>query len=339
MKIDLRSDTFTTPTPGMLERMFKTSVGDDVFGEDPTVNQLEHKMAAMFQKEAAVFCPSGTMTNQIAIKVHTQPQDQVICDQRSHVYNYEGGGMAFNSLVSAKLIDGDRGRINATQVSSSLNPDDQHFPVSKLVVVENTVNKGGGSYYQIEEVRRIQEVAKNNDLRMHLDGARLFNALAETGESTGEWGALFDTISICLSKGLGAPVGSVLIGSKKCITQARRVRKVLGGAMRQAGFLAAAGLYALDNHQELLVADNQRARVLGTILEAQSYVSKVHPVDTNILIFELDQLAPQHFLNKLSEHDVLALPFGGQEIRMVTHLGVDDAMLDRFEEVMKNMKL
>ncbi len=337
--MDLRSDTFTFPTTGMLEFMFKAPVGDDVFGEDPSVNQLEQKMAQLVQMEAALFCPSGTMTNQIAIKVNTQPQDQVICDQRSHVYNYEGGGMAFNSGVSAKLVDGDRGRFTKEDVLACLNPDDPHFPVSRLVVIENTVNKGGGSYYQLNDVQGIRQVALQHGLRMHLDGARLFNALAETGESPEAWGQQFDTISICLSKGLGAPVGSVLLGKAEDIKKARRVRKVLGGGMRQAGYLAAAGLYAIDHHRELLAEDNRRARHLGGVVGDLPYVSKLHPVDTNIVILELEGVTPEDFLKKLNEKKILALPFGGQQVRMVTHLGITDDMVDYFVDTVRHLTL
>ncbi len=338
-KVDLRSDTFTLPTREMKHYMFDAPVGDDVFGEDPSVNRLEEKVANMFGKEAALFCPSGTMTNQIAVRINTQPQDQVICDQRSHLFNYESGGMASNSGVSARLINGDRGRISSSQVRSSLNPDDPHFPLSKLVVIENTVNKGGGSYYQLAGIASIHKVAREHRLRMHLDGARLFNALVETGETTVDWGHYFDTISICLSKGLGAPVGSVLAGDALDIKQARRVRKVFGGGMRQAGFLAAAGIFALDHHIDRLKTDNLHASRLGEILSARPFVSNVHAVDTNIVIFEMDQIPVQTILDQLAENNILALPFGGQEVRMVTHLGVTENMVDYFETVIKGLKL
>lgn len=339
MKIDLRSDTFTVPTPSMLEFMFQAPVGDDVFGEDPSVNTLEEKIAGLFAMDAALFCPSGTMSNQIAVRVNTEPQDQVICDQRSHVYNYEGGGMAFNSLVTAKLVNGDRGRLSPQQILDCINPDDVHFPITKLVVLENTVNKGGGSYYTLQDVQAIREVAQAHHLRMHLDGARLFNALAETGESPAQWGALFDTISICLSKGLGAPVGSLLLGDRELIHKARRVRKVLGGGMRQAGYMAAAGIYALDHNISGLCEDNRRARELGQIVSSQSYVSRLHPVDTNILIFELDGVSPKTLLQQLAAENILALPFGGREVRMVTHLGITDEMVNRFDSVIRKIKL
>lgn len=338
--MDLRSDTVTKPSPGMLEYMFQAEVGDDVFNEDPTVMALENKVATMFGKEAALFCPSGTMTNQIAVRINTSPQDQVICDRRSHIYNYEGGGLAFNSLVSVRLVDGDRGRITAQDVKDNINPDDIHFPVTKLVVLENTVNKGGGSYYSIPQVIEIKEVAIQNNLKMHLDGARLFNALTETGESPADWGSYFQTISICLSKGLGAPVGSVLVGDQVTMATAKRVRKVLGGGMRQAGYLAAAGLYALDHHIKTLVDDHRRARALGDIVSNLQFVKNVHTVDTNIVIFELNNhITPNQLLEKLAEENIRALPFGGQEIRMVTHREITDGMVDRFSDVLGKLRI
>jgi threonine aldolase len=280
------------------------------------------------------------MTNQIAVRVNTSPQDEVICDRRSHVYNYEGGGLAYNSLVSARLLDGDRGRISATDVSANINPDNIHFPVTRLVLLENTVNKGGGSYYQLSQVKEIRQVALNYNLRMHLDGARLFNALAVTGESPADWGRQFDTISICLSKGLGAPVGSVLTGDRDIIDRAKRVRKVLGGGMRQSGYLAAAGIYALDHHMDDLAVDNRRASALGDMLNELPFVKTVHPVDTNIVILELEPaVMPQEFLDKLAAEGIRALSFGGQLIRLVTHREITDDMLDQFYQVVKSMDL
>lgn len=334
----MRSDTVVKPSQEMLEAMFEAEVGDDVFDEDPTVKALEAKVAGLFGKESALFCPSGTMTNQIAVRVNTRPQDEVICDRKSHVYNYEGGGMAFNSQVSVRLVDGDRGRFTAQDVLSNINPENIHFPVTKLVVVENTVNKGGGSYYALPQVAEIRRVSLDYNLRMHLDGARLFNALVETGEDPQDWGAQFDTVSICLSKGLGAPVGSVLCGNQKDMALAKRTRKVLGGGMRQAGYLAAAGLYALEHHVKPLRDDNRRARALGEVLRASSVVKKVHPVDTNIVIFELqDHLGTDELLGKLRDQGIYALPFDPQEIRMVTHREITDDMVDRFSEVIKKL--
>jgi threonine aldolase len=335
MQINLISDTVTKPTAGMLQAMMQAEVGDDVFGEDPTVNALEEKVAAMFGKEAAVFCPSGTMTNQIAIKVHTQPLDEVICDEYSHVYQYEVGGYAFNSGVGINLIRGSQGKINAAQIEAAIKPVRDWLPLSRLVVLENTCNKGGGSYYTLDEIRPIRQVCLEHGLALHLDGARLFNALVETGESTQAVGGLFDSISICLSKGLGAPVGSVLIGSTDFIRRARRVRKALGGGMRQAGFLAAAGIYALDYQVERLKEDNERAKLIGQVLQNMPYVADVRPVKTNILIFDLQPpLTADAFSQQLAEYGIKAYPFGPQTMRFVTHLDFTEQMLQRVLEVL-----
>ena len=275
LTIDLRSDTLTQPTAGMRDAMFSAPLGDDVFGEDPTVNTLETKIAVLFGMEAALFCPSGTMTNQIAIRLHTGPQKEVICHQYSHIYLYEGGGIMANSMASVKLLTGDLGKITASQVAESINPDDVHAPETTLVSLENTMNKGGGSIYTLDEIAPIHALCKEKGIKLHLDGARLFNALVETGESPADWGAQFDTISICLSKGLGCPIGSVLLGTKVDIKRAKKVRKVFGGGMRQAGFLAAAGIYALDHQVERLKEDHHRARVLGQFLVQAPHVAEV----------------------------------------------------------------
>ncbi len=338
MQINLISDTVTKPTAGMLQAMMQAEVGDDVFGEDPTVNALEGKVAAMFGQEAAVFCPSGTMTNQIAIKVHTQPLDEVICDEYSHVYQYEVGGYAFNSGVGINLIRGSQGKINAAQVEAAIKPVHDWLPLSRLVVLENTCNKGGGSYYTLDEIRPIRQVCLEQGLSLHLDGARLFNALVETGEPTQAVGELFDSISICLSKGLGAPVGSVLIGSADFIRRARRVRKALGGGMRQAGFLAAAGIYALDHQVERLKEDNERAKLIGQVLQRMPYVTDVRPVKTNILIFDLQPpLTADAFSRQLAEYGIQAYPFGPQTMRFVTHLDFTEQMLRRVLEVLPKL--
>ena len=333
--IELRSDTFTKPSPAMLEAMMTAEVGDDVFGEDPTVSALEAQLAEMLGMEAGLFCPSGTMTNQIAIRVHTQPQDDVICDQYSHVYLYEGGGMMANSGVSVSLLTGDRGRISAGQVESAIKPDDVHAPLSKLVSVENTMNKGGGSYYDFNEFLKIREVVNRHQLKFHLDGARLFNALVENNDEMRAYGNVFDTISICLSKGLGAPIGSVLLSNKDLIKRARRVRKVFGGGMRQAGYLAAAGIYALDNNVAKLKEDNERARTIGKELENCSFVNNVMPIDTNILIFSVDDV--QDILTKLKEKGILGIAFGPNQIRFVTHLDFTDEMLEETILVLRKM--
>lgn len=336
--VDLRSDTITKPSKEMLEFMFSAKVGDDVFGDDPTVIELEEKAANMFDQEAALYCPSGTMTNQIAIKVHTKPGDEVICDESSHVYRYEGGGIAFNSGSSVRLINGDRGRITSEQVLQNINPDDPHFPVTRLVVAENTSNRGGGSCYNYNELKRISKACKDNNLTFHLDGARLFNALEVTGTSTRDIGSVFDSISICLSKGLGAPVGSLLIGNKDFVKQARRVRKVFGGGMRQAGYLAAAGIYALDNNIKRLKEDHNKARVIGSVLQSCSFVKEVLPIETNIIVFKLkDNYKDTDFLEVLKSNKVLAVGFGPQTIRMVTHLDFTDDMLEELPRVLKSV--
>jgi threonine aldolase len=335
---DFRSDTVTRPTPGMLEAMFRAKVGDDVFEDDPTVNHLEEKAAAMFGKEAALFCASGTMTNQIAIKIHTRPGDEVICEKNAHVYAFEGGGIAFNSGASVRLIDGDRGRINALQVENCINADNVHFPVSSLVAVENTANRGGGSIYNFADIQDIRLLCNTHNLGLHLDGARLFNALVETGESPKQYGDVFDTISICLSKGLGAPVGSLLLGTKAMIKKARRVRKVMGGGWRQAGYLAAAGVYALDHHISRLKEDHDRAAKLHEVLSRMDYVAELMPQETNIVIFKLNErISDIDFLKKLEAENIRISGMGKQSVRIVTHLDIDDEMIDRTIQVMESL--
>jgi threonine aldolase len=322
----------------MLEAMMNAEVGDDVFQADPSVNALEAKAAQMFGKEAALYCPSGTMTNQIAIKVHTQPLDEVICDHYSHVYQYETGGYAFNSGVAMNLIEGKNGKITADQIAAAIKPVYDWLPISKLVVLENTCNKGGGSFYTLDEIKPIQQVCQERGLKLHLDGARLFNALVETKESTQDVGAHFDSISICLSKGLGAPVGSLLIGDQEFIRQARRFRKVMGGGMRQAGFLAAAANYALDHQVERLKTDNDRAKKIGALLETLPYVANVRPVASNIVIFDLKgELMAEEYLEKLKAKGILASPFGPQTIRFVTHLDVTESMIEQVLETLPSL--
>jgi threonine aldolase len=330
MIIDLRSDTLTKPTAGMRDAMFSAPVGDDVFGEDPMVNALEEKISKLFGMEAGLFCPSGTMTNQIAIRLHTRIQTEVICHKYSHIYLYEGGGIMANSLASVKLLDGDLGKITAAQIAASINPDDVHAPETTLVSLENTMNKGGGSIYTLDEIKPIHDLCNAKGLKLHLDGARLFNALVETGENPADWGAQFHTISICLSKGLGCPVGSVLIGTKADIKRARKVRKSFGGGMRQAGFLAAAGIYALDNQVERLKEDHTRARKLGEMLRGLSIVSEVLPVATNIVIARLEGVSPEDFMSKLAAKDIKSVKFGPDLVRFVTHHDFGDEKLEEF---------
>ena len=336
--IDLRSDTVTRPSPEMLQSMMKAEVGDDVFGDDPTVIELERKAASMFGMESALFCTSGTLTNQIAIKAHTRPGDEVICDQTSHVYKYEGGGIGFNSGCSVRLLYGDRGRFTPGQVLENINPDNEHYPVSRLVVAENTCNKGGGSYYYLEELQKISATCRNAGLAFHLDGARLFNALVETGDFPLDYGKTFDSISICLSKGLGAPVGSLLLGNNDFIRLGRRIRKVFGGGMRQAGYLAAAGIYSLDHNIPRLKEDHRRASEIADVLKDQPYVSNVLPVETNIIVFDLDGRDENDFLEVLKKKGILAIGFGPGTVRMVTHLDVDDRMIEKVKETLVKIR-
>ncbi len=337
--IDYRSDTVTKPTQEMLAAMIAAKVGDDVFGEDPTVNHLESISAEMFGMEAGLFCPSGTMTNQIAIKVHTQSGDEVICDFLSHIYQYEGGGIAVNSGCSVRLLNGDRGRIAAEQVKYAINnSEDVHKPISRLVSLENTANRGGGSCYDFEEFRNIRKVCKENNLAFHLDGARLFNAIVAKKESPKQYGEVFDTISICLSKGLGIPVGSVLLGPKDFIKKARRVRKVFGGGMRQAGILAAAGIYALQNNIERLEQDHLHARQIAEALIKKDFTGEIFPVETNILIFEIKgRLTAQQFVEKMREQEVMMFTISPTHVRIVTHLDISPEMVERTIELIKNL--
>jgi threonine aldolase len=340
MRIDLRSDTVTKPTPGMLDAMMHAKVGDDVFGEDPTIVALENRLADMFGMEAGLYCPSGTMTNQIAIKAHTQPLDEIICDQLAHIYNYETGGWAFHSGVSIKLIQTERGIIQANQVAPCVQPDQDWLPNSRLLCIENTVNRGGGSVYTLEEMKSLKEVCKNHQLIYHLDGARIFNAIVASDYSTSDLHGIFDSISICLSKGLGAPVGSVLVGSKEFIKKSRKIRKVFGGGMRQAGFMAAAGIYAIEHHVERMKEDHRRAKDVSEMLSALPYVASVMNVETNIIIFSLEHLeATKAFIAFLAQHDIHAVPFGASSVRFVTHLDFTEEMLIRLQEVLKKFSL
>ena len=319
--IDFRSDTVTKPTPAMLQAMQQAEVGDDVFGDDLTILALESKAAKMFGKEAALFCASGTMTNQIAIKIHTQPSNEVICAEDSHIYKYEGGGRAFNSGVQAKVLKADRGRLNANQVLQAINADDIHFPKTSLVSLENTHNRGGGSVYTLSDIKAIKQVCEQHHLPLHLDGARIFNALVTSGISAADMGQQFDSISVCLSKGLGCPVGSLLLGTSVFIKQAKRVRKILGGGWRQAGYLAAAGIYALEHHIERLADDHLKAKEIEKQLQTLAWVENILPVETNIVIFNI---AAKHnadeVLAHLLSHQIKASKTGPQSIRFVTHI-------------------
>ncbi|WMI64719.1 GntG family PLP-dependent aldolase [Aestuariibaculum sp. YM273] len=336
MKIDLRSDTVTKPSKDMLEAMMQAQVGDDVFREDETMNILEKRIADMFGKEQALFFPSGTMANQTAIKLHTNPGEQVICDKYAHIYNYESGGASFNSGVSCKLIDGNRGMFTADQVVEAINPDAYYYAKTSLVEVENTTNKGGGACWDYQELLKIKEVCNTHNFGFHLDGARLWHALVAKNETPKQYGDVFDTISVCLSKGLGCPVGSVLVGDADIMKEALRVRKIFGGNMRQVGYLAAAGLYALDNNINRLAEDHKKAKELGEALGKLSAVKSVEAIETNIVIFELHADVDENaFLNKLEENNIHIIGMGGGKLRMVTHLDYTNSMHEKVLECLQ----
>lgn len=337
MIVELRSDTFTKPTPGMLQAMANAETGDDVFSEDPSVNKLENMAAEYFGMQAALYCPTGTMSNQVAIKVHTQPGDEVICDRSAHVFLYEGGGIAFNSGSQVRLLEGDRGRIHASQVAEAVNnPNDVHKATTSLVCLENTCNRGGGSCYNLKEIESIRGVCDERGLKLHLDGARLFNALVATGQDAKEYGRLFHSISVCLNKGMGCPMGSMLLGTKEFIRKARRIRKVLGGGMRQAGYMAACGIYALENHIDRLAIDHDHANRLAEALASSSFAAKVHPVETNIIVFDVPEGTKSETIAKQFEGvNIRVMAIAPTQIRMVTHLDVTSEMIDYVVDFIK----
>jgi threonine aldolase len=339
-KIDFRSDTVTKPSAQMLDAMLNAEVGDDVYGEDQTVNELEQKLSKMFGMEAGLFCPSGTMSNQIAIKCFTKPLDEVICDQTAHVYRYEGGGIAFNSAASVRLLYGEQGILTPELIAPEINDDNIHFPHTSLVVLENTVNKGGGKCYTLQQIAKVHQLCKEKSIALHLDGARIFNALVATGDKAADYGQYFDGISVCLSKGLGAPVGSVLLGSKDTIKYAKRVRKALGGGMRQAGFLAAAGIYALENNIERLAVDHQNAKIIAETLTNQYYVSKVVAPETNIILFDVAaEFSVTAVIAALAAKDILCSATSNSTIRFVTHLDISPVMMEKTVNVLSRLKL
>tara|TARA_B100001287_G_scaffold99049_1_gene83302 strand:+ start:27091 stop:28101 length:1011 start_codon:yes stop_codon:yes gene_type:complete len=334
--IDLRSDTVTKPTKEMKEFMMNAELGDDVFQDDPTVIDFENRAALMFGKEAGLFCPSGTMSNQIALMVHLKPGDEVITSKEAHIYNYEGGGVARNSGASMRLIEGSSGLISVDDVKANINPDDIHYPITALVSLENTSNRGGGVCYSLDAIKEINNFCNSVNLPMHLDGARLFNALIKTKITAKEMGVNFNSISLCFSKGLGTPLGSVLIGDKEFIHKARRVRKVLGGGMRQIGMIAAAGIYALENNIQRLEEDHFHASEIANSLKKCSWVSSVMNVETNIIVINLkDNYSNNDFVNKLREKGILSIPFGKGRVRMVTHLDISSSDIERVKESIK----
>ncbi len=329
MILDFRSDTVTKPTQQMREFMLNAPVGDDVFEEDPSINELEQLGAEMFGMEAGLFCTSGTQTNQIAIKVHTNPGDEVICHEEAHIYRYEGGGIARNSQVSTRFLRGNDGRINPNEIEDNINPDNLHYPVTTLVSIEDTSNRGGGKVYDFNDIQQISRICKQNNLKFHLDGARVFNALTVNSVDSKVYGQQFDSISVCLSKGLGAPVGSLLLGNKDFIKKARRVRKYLGGGMRQAGIIAAGGIYALKNNINRLKDDHRRAKEVEQILNQQDWIKEVIPVETNIVVGILKDASQQtQIIENLKQKGILVVDFGRGRIRLTTHLDITDEHID-----------
>ena len=338
MFIDLRSDTVTKPTKLMLEAMMDAKVGDDVFREDPEVNKLEQYVSQMFGKEQALFFPSGTMANQTALKLHTNPGDQVICDKYAHIYNYESGGASFNSGVSCNLIDGNRGMFTAKQVEEAINPEAYYYSKTSLVAIENTTNKGGGACWSFDEIKNIKKVCDKNKLGLHLDGARLWNALVEKNEAPSQYGEIFDTISVCLSKGLGCPVGSLLVGNSEIMKDALRIRKIFGGNMRQVGYLAAAGLFALENNMERLKEDHKKAIEIGAELAKLAIIKTVESIETNIVVFQLnDDIDEKLFMSLLTKKDIHVISMGNRKLRMVTHLDYTDIMHERLIYELKSL--
>lgn len=336
--IDLRSDTITRPTSKMLEAMMKAKVGDDVFQEDPTVNELEKQAAAIFGKQASIFMPSGTMSNQVAINLHTQPGDELICDSSSHIFHYEVGGVAFHSGVSMKMIDGNNGILTADEIKEAINTDNIHHPDTKLVSIENTTNRGGGIAYDFIELMKISKLCKNYNLKLHEDGARVFNALVAKKQDPQEHGKLFDSISVCLSKGLGAPAGTMLIGNEEFIAKARKKRKLFGGGMRQIGYFAAAGLFALENNIERLADDHRRAKELAETIQKLPYVVCTRPIETNIVIFRLaEEITAAAFVEALAQKGMHCFAFGPQLVRMVTHLEFTDRQLETAKNILENL--
>lgn len=341
MEINLISDTVTKPSAEMLKAMFNAKVGDDVFKQDPTVNEFERIVADLFGMEAALFFPSGTMANQTAIKLNTNPGDQIICDKWSHIHLYESGGASFNSGVNFNLLDGNRGMITAEQVKNGINdPEFYHAPLSKMVSIENTTNKGGGACYDLEELQKIKQVCVENNLKYHLDGARLWNAMIAKKQHPKQFGALFDTISVCFSKGLGCPVGSVLVSDKDTIHRALRIRKIFGGNMRQSGYLAAAGIYALHNNINRLEEDHKRAKELGKVLSGLSWVKNVEPVETNIVIFSVnDGIDDKLVIEKLKQKRIGISLMAKNTLRMVTHLDYKQVMHEYVIDALEKIKL
>lgn len=341
MQINLVSDTVTKPSHEMLRAMFHAEVGDDVFKQDPTVNEFERGVAELFGMEAALFFPTGTMANQTAIKLNTNPGDQIICEKWSHINMFESGGASSNSGVNFNLLEGNRGMITAQQVKEGINdPAFYHTPLSKMVSIENTTNMGGGACYDIDELKKIKQVCVDHNLKFHLDGARLWNAVVAKKQHPKEFGALFDTISVCFSKGLGAPIGSVLLSNAETMHNALRIRKIFGGNMRQSGYLAAAGMFALDNNVNRLADDHRRAKELGAQLKKCYWVAQVEPVETNIIVFSVQpHIQEQLLVDKLIQKGILISLLAKGKLRIVTHLDYREVMHSYVLETLEKLQI
>lgn len=338
--IDLRSDTVTRPSKEMREAMFNAEVGDDVFGEDPTVNKLQELVSATLGKESALYVPSGTMSNQLAVKSHTEIGDEIICEGAAHIFQYETAGPSVISNVQVYPIPGKYGMMKLQEIEDSIRPDIYYFPKTKLICLENTHNRAGGTIIDFEYIKNVNVLATAHDLNMHLDGARLWNASIATGINVAEYAKYFDTVSVCLSKGLGAPVGSVLCGSKELITKAKKFRKILGGGMRQAGILAAAGIYAIQNNFNRLAEDHKRAKYLADVLSNISVVDlDMESVQTNIIIFGFKdpKVNVENLISKFIENNLLVSRGTKGKIRLVTHLDVDDLKIEKASEILKHI--
>jgi threonine aldolase len=339
MFIDLRSDTVTKPTPGMRAAMSGAEVGDDVFGEDPTVNRLEERVAGLLGKEAALYVPSGTMSNQIAVKAHTQPGDELLCDLNCHIYNYEAGGPAVLSGVTCRTLDGDCGILDLAQLEDKIRPvQDHHLVRTRLVCLENTHNRGGGKIYPIDKIKAISRWARAGGLAMHLAGARIWNAVVATGIAAAEWAQHFDTVSVCFSKGLGAPIGSALAGPRDLITKGRRIRKLFGGGMRQAGLAAAAAMYALDHNVKRLVEDHKNAKLIAhAIADTPGLRLQPPEVDTNLIWFRVnpEMGTAKDAAATLKQRGILVHVAGPQTLRACTHLDVSAADAERAAEAIR----
>ena len=337
--VDLRSDTVTRPTPGMWAAIQAAEVGDDVFGEDPTVNRLQERVAALLGKEAALYVPSGTMSNQICLKAHTQPGDELLCDVGCHIYNNEVGGPAVLSGVTCRTIAGDHGILDVSQLEDKIRPVDDHLVRTRLVALENTHNRGGGRVYALEKIRAISAWAHQHGLLMYLDGARLWNAIVVRGIPAAEWGRHFDSVSVCFSKGLGAPIGSALAGTREFVTKAKRIRKLLGGGMRQAGIAAAAALYAMDNHVERLAEDHRNARVIAQAIADSPGLHLDPPdVETNLIWFEVDPefATAKDVAAMLKQRGILISAAGSYRMRACTHLDVSAPQAQRAAETIRS---